>query len=355
MRIMQGMNKSILTYSFEELEYLVLKMGQKKFRVKQLKQWLYLHGVSSYDEMLNLPGVLRERLTQEAPFTAPQIIDKQISSDGTRKYVIQYDDGALVETVGMPTYRDENQVNLSQLSVCFSTQAGCAMECAFCATGEEGFSRNLSAGEMIWQVLLVQKDFDARVSHIVSMGQGEPFQNYDATLEALRFFNAKDGFGIGARHITISTCGILPGIKRLAQESEQFTLAVSLHSAIQHKRDSLMPRCKNMPLSALKNELLNYIDQTNRRVSFEYLLIEGINDTAADLDALKSFCDGMLCHINLIPINSVAHSPYQPSSLSTQKLWVKELKTIGKEATIRYSRGADIDGACGQLKNKLRS
>lgn len=227
------------------------------------------------------------------------------------------------------------------------------MGCTFCATGHEGLTRNLSSTEMICQIIAVQNDFSCRVTNLVSMGQGEPFQNYQATLEALRFANAKDGLEIGARHITVSTCGIIRGIERLANEPEQFTLAVSLHSALQDVRNEIMPRCSNIPLPHLKKALRSYIAKTGRRVSFEYLLIKGVTDTEENLAALIDFCDGLLCHVNLLSVNEVEGSPYKPSSTATQQRWVKELKSAGKEATIRNSRGSDIDGACGQLKNKM--
>ncbi len=338
------MKKGIKSYTFSELTDLCTQCGQAGFRAKQLIHWLYVIGATSYNEMTNLPQSFKRQLEEIAPLYPSHIIDKQVSCDGTRKYVIKYYDGAQVEAVGIPSKKS--------LSVCFSTQAGCGMNCSFCATGTEGLTRNLSAGEMIDQLLLVQQDFQTRISHVVSMGQGEPFQNYDAVLEALRFFNNKQGFGIGARHITISTCGIISGILRLAQEAKQFTLAVSLHAARQEIRDVLMPRCMSLPLSNLKDALLQYVSETGRRVSLEYIMIKDINDTEQDLIALKEFCNSLLCHINLIPINSVAHKSYQPSSAKTLKYWAEELNKAHKETTIRNSRGSDIDGACGQLKNK---
>lgn len=227
------------------------------------------------------------------------------------------------------------------------------MQCAFCATGHEGFTRNLSAGEMVDQVAFIQQDFDARVSHVVSMGQGEPFLNYDATLEALDLLNDKNGFGIGARHITVSTCGIVSGIERLGHDPHQYTLAVSLHSAQQIVRDMLMPRCSGTPLPQLKTALANYQASSGRRVSFEYLMINGVNDTEEALSALVEFSRRLMVHVNLIPLNSVEHSPFKPSAHNTVEHWKGALNAAGIETTVRNSRGADIDGACGQLKNKL--
>lgn len=356
LRIMAPMNKDLLAYNISDIAHIMKEAGQPAFRVKQLTKWVYQDGVFDYANMTNLPQALRDALAKQVPIVAPSIIDKQISNDGTRKYVFEYADGTRVEAVGIPSEDSKESRNEPKhLTVCFSTQAGCAMACAFCATGEEGLQRNLSSGEMVCQVLLVQQDFECRVTNVVSMGQGEPFQNYDAVLETLRFLNSKNGLEIGARHITVSTCGLVKGIDTFAQEPEQFTLAISLHAARQQVRDNLMPRCASMTLPQLKGSLLSYVQATGRRVSLEYLLIDGVNDTSADLDALLTFCKGLLCHINLIPINSVAGSKFRPSKTATQKHWVAAIKAAGKECTIRNSRGSDIDGACGQLKNKLAS
>lgn len=348
------MNNAIQSFNLSEIPSIVEGLGQPRFRAKQLTSWLYQKGAHSYDEMSNLPKALRETLAEQYPFFEPLIVNKQVSKDGTRKYVFEYADGARVEAVGIPSFdRKERKDEPKHLTVCFSTQAGCAMGCTFCATGHEGLTRNLSSAEMICQIIAVQEDFSCRVTNLVSMGQGEPFQNYQATLEALRFANSKDGLEIGARHITVSTCGITKGIEALSNEPEQFTLAVSLHSAIQEVRNQIMPRCANIPLPRLKEALVSYVAKTGRRVSLEYLLIKGVTDTDESLEALINFCDGLLCHVNLLTVNEVEGSPYKPSSTALQNQWVKELRASGKEATIRNSRGSDIDGACGQLKNKI--
>ena len=346
--------KSITTYPLTEIKNLLQDLGQPSFRAQQLIDWIYIKGATSYDAMTNLPQTLRTLLSEHYPLHAPRIIDKQTSHDGTRKYVLEFDDGVKVETVGIPSFDTTPEGDPKHLTVCFSTQAGCPMQCAFCATGAEGLTRNLSSGEMILQIITVQNDFQTRVSHVVAMGQGEPFLNYDATLEALRFMNAKKGLEIGARHITVSTCGVIPGIDRFAQEPEQFTLAVSLHSAQQAIRDELMPQCAHWPLSDLKEALCSYVDKTNRRVSLEYLMIKDLNDTPHALQSLCDFADGLLSHINLIPFNSVDHCSYQPSTETTIIQFQKALTRVGIETTIRNSRGSDIAGACGQLKNKLR-
>ena len=241
----------------------------------------------------------------------------------------------------------------SRLTVCFSTQVGCAIGCSFCATGQEGFSRNLDIGEILDQIFVVQNDFGQRASNIVAMGQGEPFLNYDNTLAALHIMNHPKLLGIGARHITVSTCGILNGINKFAHVDKQFTLAISLHSARQNIRDELMPHMKNQNLDELKTSLKNYISLTNRRVTLEYMLIKKVNDSEKDLSALLKFCGGLLCHVNLLPLNPVSHSPFQPSDQKTAYKWINTLKKKGIEATLRNSRGKDIAGACGQLKNSL--
>ena len=354
----------IKSLSIPDIYALCKDLGQPNYRADQLIQWLFVKQATSYDEMSNLPKTLRETLEQDYPLVPLRLIDKQISRDGTRKYCFELADGARVEAVGIPSLKAEGLANAEDdrsdapvpagsLTVCFSTQAGCSMQCLFCATGEEGFTRDLSSGEMIDQVAFIQEDFGRRVSHLVSMGQGEPFLNYDAVLEALDFLNSKKGFGIGARHITISTCGIIAGIERLANDPHQYTLAVSLHSAQQTVRDLLMPRCSAQTLPQLKEALQRYQNSPHRRVSFEYLMIDGLNDTDEALQALLEFARGLMCHVNLIPLNAVEHSSLQPSAQRTISKWQKTLSSAGIETTVRNSRGADIDGACGQLKNKL--
>ena len=345
------MNNELIKLTEAELEDLATSWGYPRFRAKQIHEWVHRHHAASFDTMSNLPKDLRTKLSEFFPLETVKIFDRQISLDGTRKYVVTLADGSLVETVGMPVYHRDGYLN--RLSVCVSSQVGCPMACQFCATGREGLTRNLTAAEIIAQVALVQEDFQERVSNVVVMGQGEPFLNYDEVLAALRILNSRDDFNIGARHITLSTCGIIDGIDRLSQEPEQFTLAVSLHSALQKKRDRLMPKVAKQPLSDLKKAVERYTQSTNRRVSFEYLLIKDINDSEEDLRALLDFCDGLLCHVNLLPVNTVEGSPLQAASPATAKHWVETLIHYGVETSFRKSRGADIDGACGQLKNKL--
>ena len=317
--------------------------GLPSFRARQVLRWLYQKDARSYEEMTDLPAALRSRLAQELPLSYPSVLRRQVSSDGTRKYLVRFADGTTAETVGLPAG--------DRLTTCFSTQAGCGMGCTFCATGQNGLSRSLLPGEMAWQVSLVAQDFGRRVSNAVAMGQGEPFANYEATLAALRLLNSKDGLAIGARHITLSTCGLIPEIRRFAQEPEQFTLAVSLHSAIQEVRDRIMPGVRRYPLDALRDACTSYADETGRRPTYEYALMRGVNDDERGLEALVSFCKGTLCHVNLIPINSTG-GDFLPSAPSTIARFKQRLMDNGIETSVRTPRGADIDGACGQLRQR---
>jgi len=322
-------------------------LGQPAFRVKQLVQWLYARGATSFDEMTDLSLALRQQLAERFTISTPTVVRRQESRDGTRKYLVRFDDGVSVETVGLP--------DGERLTVCFSTQAGCAMGCSFCATGRSGLTRDLTCGEMVRQLQIVAADFDARVTNAVAMGQGEPFANYDATLAALRYMNAPDGLAIGARHLTVSTCGLTAGIRRFATEPEQFTLAISLHSALQATRDRLMPGVRGIPLPALRAEVIAYADATGRRPTFEYALADGVNDTDTELDALVEFCRGTLAHVNLIPVNPVTGAGLSRSSSARARVFRDALKAAGIEASIRVERGADIDAACGQLRQRDES
>jgi len=328
--------------STDELSRLVTGLGQPAFRARQLQEWLWNKGVVTFDQMTNVPKVLRAELAQRYSLGGVTQVACQTSSDGSRKYLLAFDDGVSVECVGMPSGR--------RLTVCASTQAGCAMGCAFCATGKAGFTRQLTAAQIVDQVQHVAHDFDRRVTGVVLMGQGEPFANYDATLEALRRLNSKEGLGIGARHLTVSTCGLIPQIRKFSKEPEQFTLAVSLHSAVQSTRDALMPGVKRFSLLRLHDAMADYVERTGRRPSYEYALIKGINDSDAELEALCDFCRGTLAHVNLIPLNDVPSSPFKPADEGRIQRFARALESQGTEATVRVSRGQDIDAACGQLK-----
>lgn len=337
-------SRDIRLLTLEELHDLVKELGQPAFRAKQLNEWIHDKNVCSFDEMTNLPAALREKLSERFSFNVPVELVKQVSKDGSRKYLLQFSDGVSVETVGMP--------NRNKLAVCISSQAGCAMGCAFCATGLAGLSRSLTAQEMVDQVLHVARDFGERVTSVVFMGQGEPFANFDATVQALRILNDPDGLAIGARHLTVSTCGVIPGIRRFAELPEQFTLAISLHSAIQGTRNQLMPGVKKYTLLRLHEATQLYVEKTGRRPTYEFAMIDGINDTNPEMQALVDFCAGTLCHVNLIQLNNIPDSPFRPSPIEKVESLQRRLTMHGVETTIRNSRGSDIDAACGQLKQR---
>ncbi len=328
-----------------DIKDLVAELKQPAFRAKQISEWLFDKSAQSFDEMTNIPKTLREQLAERYAFNTPVEVARQISRDGSRKYLLQFADGVAVETVGMP--------NRSKLAVCISTQAGCGMGCAFCATGLAGLARSLTAQEMVDQVTHVARDLGERVTSVVFMGQGEPFANYDNTLAALRMLNSEHGHNIGARHLTVSTCGIIPGIRSFSKIPEQFTLAVSLHSAIQSTRNQLMPGVKKYTLLRLHEALQDYTAATGRRPTYEFAMIDGINDTDSEMRALCDFCEGTLCHVNLIQLNNIPDSPLRPSPSAKIEELQRRLASIGVEATIRNSRGSDIDAACGQLKQRI--
>lgn len=332
------------TLSHEQLVDLMEQLGYPKFRAKQVEDWVWKHNVSDFQEMTNVPAALRADLSARCTLGGTSEVARQVSSDGSRKYLLRYSDGTQTECVGMPTR--------NRLAVCVSTQAGCRMGCVFCATGQGGFTRSLKATEIYDQVMHVSEDFQTRASSVVMMGQGEPFNNYDEVIKALRMLNSPEGAGIGARHLTVSTCGVIPMIRRFSKEPEQFTLAVSLHSAIQSTRNAIMPGVKKYTLQRLHDVMGEYVEATGRRPTYEYALIGGVNDNNAELEALCDFTRGTLAHVNLIQLNDLEDSRLKPSTQERAELFVRRLAQVGVEATIRNSRGNDIDAACGQLSQK---
>lgn len=330
--------------TLEELENLMSELGATKFRAKQIHNWIYSKSVSSIDEMTNLSKDFREQLKSIASVTDTQIKIKQVSKDGTIKYLIEYPDGECVETVLM---RFDNRANLT---ACVSSQVGCAVNCSFCATGKGGFRRNLTYKEIIEQVLTIQRDTGLKVTNIVFMGQGEPLLNLENVLKALELFN--NDFQIGARRITISTSGIIPGINRLADSDLQSTLAISLHAPTHDLRKQIMPIENKYPLNDLKNALLNYINKTGRRITIEYILIHGFNDMPQAAKELVYFLKDLKCNINLIPYNSVIENDYKKPSINDTMKFKYLLEHSGKKVTVRLERGADIDAACGQLRGR---
>lgn len=330
----------------EELENLMDELGATKFRARQIHNWIYDKSVSSIDEMTNLAKDFREELKKRFIVTDTKIKIKQSSSDGTLKYLIEYPDGECVETVLM---RFDNRANLT---ACVSSQVGCAVNCSFCATGKRGFIRNLTAKEIIEQVLTIQRDTGLKVTNIVFMGQGEPLLNLKNVLEALDMFN--HDFQIGSRRITISTSGIIPKINELASYELQSTLAVSLHAPNHKLRAEIMPVENKYPIEELKKSLLNYIEKTGRRITIEYIMIHGFNDTVECAKELAYFLNDLKCNINLIPYNSVEETKYRKSSNNDIMKFKYLLEHSGKKVTVRLERGADIDAACGQLRGRSK-
>ena len=318
--------------------------GLPAFRAKQVYSWLH-KGVRSYEEMTNLPQTLRQQLQQEHPLYAPQVVRKQESKlDGTIKYLWRLEDGNCVETV-MMRYHYGN-------TVCISTEVGCRMGCAFCASTLGGLVRPLEAHEMLDQVLFTQIDSGLPVSHIVLMGIGEPLDNFDNVLRFLELVNSEDGMNISMRHISLSTCGLVPKIDELAKRKLQISLAISLHGPNNKKRSKVMPVNRAYPIEELLAACHRYYDATGRRIHFEYAMIDGLNDTEEDAKELLRRLKGLGAHVNLIPLNHVEESPLKPSSKKAVARFQQILEAGGVTATVRRTLGGDIDASCGQLRRK---
>ena len=337
------MKKNLKDYTYEELEILVRDgLGEPRFRAKQIFTWLY-RGVESVDGMTDLSKKLRDTLRESYSVGNLTILEKYISHiDETRRYLLQLEDGNIIESVLMKYHHG--------YTVCISSQVGCAMGCAFCASTRGGRVRSLSAGEITGQVLAVQKDLGARISNVVLMGIGEPLDNYDEVLRYLKIVHHPLGLGIGQRHISLSTCGLADRIKMLADEELQITLSISLHAPNDEKRSAIMPVNRRYPIAELLEACRYYIEKTNRRISFEYTLIRGVNDTPQEAEELLRLLRGMLCHVNLIPVNPVAETGFSQGSRKSVEQFQKRLEDGGISATIRREMGADISAACGQLR-----
>lgn len=336
--------KNLYELNQNQLADLIAEWGEPRFRAKQIRSWLYEKRVTSFDAMTNLPKNLRDRLAAETSLGELQIVAEQSSLDGTVKRLHRLHDGQLIESVLMP-YDDDRR------TACISTQAGCAMGCVFCATGQMGFSRHLTAAEIFEQAMLFACHLEAegdRLSNVVLMGMGEPFHNYDNTLQAIH--RLMDDLGIGARHITISTVGLVPQIRLFADEGIQVKLAISLHAATDSERAALLPVNKRWPLSELIDACRYYIDKTGRRVTFEWASIQGENDTPEQAHALGKLLKGMLCHVNIIPLNPTGGYHHGPSANERVNAFIATLSEYGVSATVRVRRGIDINAGCGQLK-----
>ena len=330
-------------FTFDELTEYFLSIGEKKYRAKQVYEWLY-KGVESFDEMTNLSKELRDKLDSACVITKLEILRKQVSKDGTIKYLFKLMDGEMIESVLME-YKHGHPI-------CISTQVGCNMGCKFCASTLGGKVRDLTAGEIADQVIFAAKDSGVTISNIVLMGMGEPLDNYENVTKFIRNINHHAGMNIGARHIALSTCGIVPKIKLLADEGLPVTLSVSLHAPNDEMRSKIMPVNKKYNLEQLFDALDYYIKKTNRRVTFEYSLISGVNDSVQTAKILLKLVKGMLCHINLIPVNSVRETGFVKSSPEDILAFRTVLEQNGVTTTVRRELGSDIDASCGQLRRR---
>lgn len=338
------MMNHIKSMTLPEMGEVLKAWGQPAFRAKQVFTWLH-KGVGSYQEMTNLPQSLRQQLEESYPLYRPQVVRKQQSQkDGTIKYLWRLSDGNCVETVLM-RYHYGN-------TVCISTEVGCAMGCAFCASTLGGLVRRLEPHEMLDQVLFTQIDSGLPVSHIVLMGIGEPLDNFDNVLRFLELVNSPDGMNISMRHISLSTCGLVPKIDKLAEHKLQLTLSVSLHAPTNEIRSTIMPVNKAYPVEELLAACRRYYEATGRRISFEYAMIHGVNDTQAAAKQLLQDLKGLPAHVNLIPLNHVEESPLKPSTRQAVQRFQKLLEDGGVPATVRRTLGGDIDASCGQLRRK---
>lgn len=331
--------------SLQELQDCLTDLGLPKYRGKQIYAQMYRRQVCTWEEMTDLPKELH-RVFQEKGISLGclSLVSQVRADDGTTKYLFRLDDGETVESVYLP--------EAHRHTVCLSTQVGCGMGCLFCATGQRGMIRNLNPGEIVDQPLRISRMTGTRISNLVIMGQGEPLLNYPSLLKAIGIINDPQGLGIGSRHITISTCGIVPGIKKLAAEPFQVNLAVSLHAADDDLRDYLMPINRKYPLKQLIEACRFYLSRTNRRITFEYTLIDGINDRQSDLENLIRLLSGMLCHVNLIPFNPIPNSRFSRSKEERIREFAAGLKQAHIEATIRKERGSELAAACGQLQGR---
>lgn len=338
--------KDIKSYTLLELETEFSKKELPRFRAKQVFQWL-LKGAESFSAMSNLPQTLREALEQEYCIPGAEIERKYVSAiDGTIKYVFGLYDGECVEAVLMKYHHG--------YSICISTQVGCKMRCTFCATGQAGFIRNLFPSEMLAQIQTAARDADTRISNVVMMGMGEPLDNYENVLRFLQLVGEEEGLHIGMRHISLSTCGIVDKIYDLADRRLQLTLSVSLHAPNDAIRSRTMPVNQKWNMEALLQACRYYAEKTNRRISFEYAMIRGVNDSDAAARELARRLKGILAHVNLIPVNAIAETNYQKSSAEQQRRFISILAHVGITATVRRTLGSDIAASCGQLRGKYK-
>lgn len=341
------MLKNLFGYTLPSLSAEMVSVGEKPYRAVQLFQWIYVRKIYDFDAMTDISKSFRETLKKDYCLTLPKIFKEEDSSDGTVKLLLEMEDGAKVETVLMRY--DYGNV------ICVSSEVGCSMGCAFCASGLLKKERGLTAAEMMGEVISINEILakeGQNVSHIVVMGTGEPFDNYDNVLTFVHTANEQKGLAIGARHITVSTCGLVPGIRKYADEGIQINLAISLHAPNDEIRKKIMPVANAYPIKDLMDAVHYYEDKGGRRVTFEYILLKGVNDSIANADELSDLIRGTLAYVNLIPYNPVKEKPYERSSENTIHAFYDELRKRGINCTIRKEFGTDIDAACGQLRVK---
>ena len=335
----------IKSRNLAELTELVASIGEKAFRAKQLYQWLHVKQVYAFDDMTNLSKAFREKLNEVSFITDLKQEQVQISQiDGTRKYLFLLEDGNVIESVLM-RYKHGN-------SVCISSQVGCRMGCRFCASTLDGLVRGLRPSEMIDQIYKIGQDIGERISNVVVMGTGEPMDNYDNLLKFITLLTDENGLNISQRNLTVSTCGIVPRMRQLADEKLSITLALSLHASNQKKRLELMPVANKYDIHDVIDACKYYFDQTGRRVTFEYSLVGGVNDTDEDARELSQLIHGMNCHVNLIPVNPIKERDYVQSNAAVIAAFKNKLEKNGINVTVRREMGRDIDGACGQLRKR---
>lgn len=342
---MNGEKTDIKSLTLEELQDRILEMGEKPFRARQLYEWMHKKLARGYAEMSNLPAALKTKCQENFTYTALQKVRMQESGiDGTRKYLFALQDGNVIESVFM-RYQHGN-------SVCISSQVGCRMGCRFCASTIDGLERNLQPSEMLDQIYAITRDTGERVSNVVVMGSGEPMDNYDNLLRFIRLLTDENGLHISQRNLTVSTCGIVPKMKELAERQLQITLALSLHAATDEKRKKLMPIANRYTLAELMEACDDYFAKTGRRLTFEYSLVKDINDTKTDAQELIALLRGRNCHVNLIPVNPIRERDFVQSERRSVDAFRRMLESGGITATVRREMGRDIDGACGQLRRR---
>ena len=338
--------KDIKSLNLEELKTELESMGEKAFRAKQMYEWMHVKLVRSFDEMTNLSAKFREQCKEKYEYTCVNPVRIQESKiDGTKKFLFELSDGNVVESVWMQ-YKHGN-------SVCISSQVGCKMGCRFCASTLDGWERNLTPAEMLDQIYAITQDTKERVSNVVVMGTGEPLDNYDNLLRFISLLTDENGLHISQRNVTVSTCGLVPEIYKLAQEKLQITLALSLHATTDEKRRKLMPIANQYSIAELMEACQNYFEQTGRRLTFEYSLVGGVNDTPEDARELCALVKPLNCHVNLIPVNPIRERDYVQSETKAIQAFKGKLERSGIQVTVRREMGRDIDGACGQLRRRV--